>query len=221
MQVEQRTRSPANYSLSDRDVYQEGTGGEPIGLVDPATLTQLNATQHFADGSFPYHLYNLEVPDDLDVSNTIAPCLDLLNLVNTETNNNTDITDTDNIINSLAYNTLLKCKYYLPSQINFKSNNNFNILHCNARSIKYKFEQFLTLLASMACKFDIIGISETWLSDEIMGSYNMPDYNIIYNNRQEGRGGGVAIYIHKSFSYKERHEFEINNNLMPDRKVPK
>ncbi len=118
-----------------------------------------------------------------------------------------------NILNDLASKTLSNCKYYLPSEVSLTTNN-IKLIHCNARSLKSKFDKFLTLLTSLSCQFDILGISETWLSDNIMSDFNIPGYNIVFNNRQNSRGGGVAMYIADKINYKQRQDLEINNDAI-------
>ena len=53
--------------------------------------------------------------------------------------------------------------------------------------------------------------------------FNIQDYEMMHVDRKEGRGGGVALYIHKKFKYKLRTDIhfqgvedifvEIENNL--------
>ncbi len=133
---------------------------------------------------------------------------------NLDANDNADIVDsnTEGTIDCPAYETLSNCKYYLPSEINIPDHNNLKLLHGNVRSLRNKFDNFVTFLTSINCKFDIIGVSETWLVDDIMELYGLPDYNIAYSNRADKRGGGIAFYINNKLQFKERDDLSINNN---------
>lgn len=43
--------------------------------------------------------------------------------------------------------------------------------------------------------FNIIAISETWITTEKGVNFEIEDYEFIYNNRQSKGGGGVAMLI--------------------------
>ena len=61
------------------------------------------------------------------------------------------------------------CKYYdiqdMRNQITPSSNDLF-IIHINARSILFNFDSLKILLSSLNSPPDIIGISESWLSED-------------------------------------------------------
>ena len=44
--------------------------------------------------------------------------------------------------------------------------------------------------------FDILTLSETWLKDDVnfLKYVQIPDYKVIYKNRNERRGGDVGLY---------------------------
>ena len=81
------------------------------------------------------------------------------------------------------------------------SNNNKNIVcgHLNVRSLKTGFDEFVNYVADY--DFDILGLSETWLSpgDDSL-SFKIPGYNLVRRDR-EGRGGGVGLYIKKYLNF--------------------
>lgn len=79
-------------------------------------------------------------------------------------------------------------------------NNNLKILHWNAQGItnQSKFTQLEYLLESL--NIDIALLNETFLNPTNKLSFN--NYNILRNDRQS-HGGGVAIFVQKSISYKE------------------
>ena len=62
--------------------------------------------------------------------------------------------------------------------------------------------------------FSITCFSETWL-DETNSTenslYEMPNYISKHQVRSDRRGGGVSIYVHKTFDFKVRSNLSINN----------
>ena len=79
----------------------------------------------------------------------------------------------------------------------FTSNNSFLCLLTNARSILNKFEEF-QLLVSQHNPY-IIGVTESWLENNIHDSeIQLNNYNLFCNDRSGLRGGGVLLYVHKS-----------------------
>lgn len=70
----------------------------------------------------------------------------------------------------------------------------------NVQSLSSHYAEFASLLIQE--EFDIVGISETWLTSNISsGLVRVDDYNLIRRDRGS-RGGGVAIYIRNTFNYK-------------------
>ena len=59
------------------------------------------------------------------------------------------------------------------------------------------------------CNFDILMLSETWLTE----NQNLLDYvelsgtDLYYNNRENKCGGGVATYVRRSLKCKIRKYF--------------
>ena len=122
--------------------------------------------------------------------------------------------DSENLVNSNIVQALTSCKYYLPSEITLTSFNTLNVMHINIRSLKSKLDELLNFLSVANCEFDIMSISETWLNDDVMQDYNVSGYTLFYNNRENMRGGGVAIYVNNKFKCIQRPDLDINNNLI-------
>ncbi len=65
--------------------------------------------------------------------------------------------------------------------------------------------------------FDVITISETWNDPTTMEPYNIPMYNVFHVCRENAKGGGVAIYVHKSINCKKKkfnkNYFEKKDNI--------
>ena len=79
--------------------------------------------------------------------------------------------------------------------------NGFSIGCLNIRGLLGKYEEMCTMLNQ--CKFDILGLCETFLNDEIQEYvYKIEGYNTVYKHRNR-HGGGVLMYI------KEDVKFEL------------
>ena len=157
---------------------------------------------------------SLQSDNNSDLNSQLIPCPDLVGVFEHQEDIQilSSLTNTTSVLDNLASKILQNCKYYLPSEVKLDSLNNLNILQCNTQSLKTKFDKFQTFLSSMNCTFDIICICETWLDDLIMDYYNLQEYSLVYNNRSNKRGGGVAIYIHKKYNFTIRSDLEINTN---------
>ena len=80
--------------------------------------------------------------------------------------------------------------------------NSFAVSHVNVRSMNKNFEELKLLYETVLTeKFKVIGVSETWAMYN-SNLFNLNSYNLEYNCRKIGRGGGVAAYIHNSVNYK-------------------
>ena len=58
-------------------------------------------------------------------------------------------------------------------------------------------------LLSLDIQFSIIGLTETWLKEETLGLYELPEYKSIHLTRPSRKGGGVSLYIHINYDYVE------------------
>jgi len=81
---------------------------------------------------------------------------------------------------------------------------------CNCRSLLPKYDELCIFNSTSKC--DLIFLTETWLHVNIDDSIiNIKNYNLLRNDRDNKRGGGVCIYIHNKHQYK----------LLEDRCKPK
>ena len=60
----------------------------------------------------------------------------------------------------------------------------------------------LNLVKSLNYKFDIIAISETWVSELEHNKFNINGYDVYHTNRKNKRGGGVALYVKQELACK-------------------
>lgn len=106
------------------------------------------------------------------------------------------------------------CQYYLPNEFNNKvayENNHFSILHVNARSLHKNFDTFQELLYAVDYKFSIICVTETWLNDKLPNLFDIDGYVFVHVDRNNTKGGGVAIYIKETYQYTVRKDLYFGN----------
>lgn len=84
--------------------------------------------------------------------------------------------------------------YYSVSTFNkkFPSGNSLSLLHINCRSIRNKQDEVNTLLQMLSVKFDLILLTETWLTVNDL-PHLLPGYQFEHLFRENKRGGGVAV----------------------------
>ena len=111
--------------------------------------------------------------DDIDVDLNLNPELQQLN----NYNNSSQYFDVD------GFNTLI---------IN---DNDLRILHLNIRSLCSNMEDLCALLTLIKVKFDIICITESWLSDHTEPLYSIPGYHAYHSLRPVGMRGGGLVYL--------------------------
>lgn len=101
-------------------------------------------------------------------------------------------------------NIRTNCTYYclpdpgvVPESSAASYHNKFSIIHINARSLLSddKFAEFEVLLCRTKCRWSIICVSETWLCKEVEEKRHIDGYSCYFDNRCDGTGGGVAIYV--------------------------
>ena len=73
-----------------------------------------------------------------------------------------------------------------------------NICYFNARSLVNKLSRFQSLILSS--NYDIVCVTETWLSESFFDQEILPPNYIIYRNDRKTRGGGVPIAIKNSLN---------------------
>ena len=82
---------------------------------------------------------------------------------------------------------------------NRKQNKGVKIGHLNTRSLLKKIDEIKILIHQNS--FDILAISETWLSDKIPNELvNIPGFNV-YRKDRPSHGGGVLIYIKETLPH--------------------
>ena len=74
--------------------------------------------------------------------------------------------------------------------------NDASVFYTNARSIVNKLKDFQSLVYTKS--FDIIGISETWLTDNIYDNEILPTGYTIFRKDRPSRGGGVLLAVNNT-----------------------
>ena len=100
----------------------------------------------------------------------------------------------DNFYNGLNVDRV----YYTKDEFNDKTvskrqaSSTFSIIHFNARRMSAYFSKLKSILSSFDFTFDVIAVTETWLSDADLDSFHMDDYDDIHTCRPNR--GGVELH---------------------------
>ena len=91
----------------------------------------------------------------------------------------------------------------------FKDGETFSMMHLNIRSIQSNLSKLDQFMANLNTNFDIIGISETWLSDLNQNIYQLDGYNHESLVRPDRTHGGVSMFISSLIPYRVLNEICI------------
>lgn len=114
------------------------------------------------------------------------------------------------------------CSYYLEDQFNLKyseyrNRNVFSLAHFNLRSLSKNGEKLHCYLNLLNVEFSAIAISETWVNNNHdTSSFNIPEYDLILNNRESKSGGGVGLYLKSNIKYQIRHDLKLSTDELSD-----
>ena len=91
----------------------------------------------------------------------------------------------------------------------------FSLLHLNIRSLNKHFDDLQLLLdIPSQTPLSVIGLTETWLTQDVDSSHALNDYEFVYKNRQDRLGGGVAMYVLKWYNYVVHENISLINDLI-------
>ena len=81
--------------------------------------------------------------------------------------------------------------------------NDGDLFFLNVQSLRSHHDQLRVLVASLNRQPLVIAICETWLSDnDPLNLYHLDGYQKgIFVNRQNSRGGGLALFIKNKINY--------------------
>ena len=100
--------------------------------------------------------------------------------------------------------------------------NNFSVLHVNARSLHKNLDYLQMYLRTLNHNFSVIAVSETWASNDNMSLLNIPGYSSSFKSRTSGRVGGVALFVRNCWSIFNNANFEsifieLTNTILGNR----
>lgn len=72
------------------------------------------------------------------------------------------------------------------------------IIFMNARSIRNKFDELISLITNIVRDVDVVVIVETWITPGEQNFFQIPNYTAFFDCRASGYGG-VVIYVKNSF----------------------
>lgn len=106
---------------------------------------------------------------------------------------------------SVSENEVCEYKLDSPSDLHVNVVKNYQIklslLHINIRSIHNKLEDLKYFICQINQLPEVVVVSETWLKSNEIDYYNLPGYTSYFSCRDEGNGGGVAIYVRSSLAH--------------------
>ena len=91
--------------------------------------------------------------------------------------------------------------------------NDIEVLYFNARSIRGKFNELQSIIATE--KIDLICVTESWtktLTTDLPSEFDLPEYNKLLKERTNRKGGGIIIY-HRDFLEVSEIKLNILNEL--------
>lgn len=108
----------------------------------------------------------------------------------------------DGYIRDFEVKTIQTCKAESISQGRelLKANGGFGIFHGNIRSLKKNMDEFSIVLNELKYNFHCIVLTETWNLYDLQ-LFNIPGYDLIYNEGHINQNDGVVIYIKNESNY--------------------
>ena len=118
--------------------------------------------------------------------------------------------------NDSRENEISDCNIVIPDNfstyyLNFFYNS-FSLLHLNIRSCRQNFVAFHIFLTSLICKFPIIALNKTWLTNDVDLLFGLDGYNE-FNQYRNSHGGGIKLYIRDSFNVNVLNELCITSTF--------
>jgi hypothetical protein len=137
-----------------------------------------------------------------------------------------------NFLNEIRGQDIFNCKYYYndaPHPIPRKKQNriNLSLFSLNIRSLPKNFNQLVPLIKTSEINYNIICLTETWLTPSNAESYGLEGYTHEYLTRTNKLGGHTSIFIGDNIIYKTREDLTFIDNDMEllwlelDKKIPK
>ena len=107
------------------------------------------------------------------------------------------------------------CEYVEPCQFKNvipENSNMISFFHLNCRGLSSNWEHFIELINSLhtnTFQFDIIGVSECYKHENDIRIHINGYHEILSRNRNEGRKGGVGLFIKNNIQFKVREDISV------------
>ena len=106
--------------------------------------------------------------------------------------------------------SFINFKYYNIKDLNnllVKQDNILSVFHTNIRSYNKNFSELSAILTSFSESFDIIGLSETWDTEESgIKPQSLPGYHPLERWKGSSQNGGVILYVKKKLTFNNRND---------------
>ena len=123
-----------------------------------------------------------------------------------------------NFFNQLSYSCSVNSNYYLEdgfnqriSDMNIVKQEYFSFFHMNIRSLRANMNKMLAYIDSLDTRFDVIGLSETWLKEIETDMYSISGYNHVAFQTVYAERGGVSLYINDKYHLDVRHDLSFRD----------
>ena len=73
---------------------------------------------------------------------------------------------------------------------------------------------FIIFLQMLKFNFTFLGVTEIWLKDSNVDSYNITDYNVEHNYRSHKGGGGFSLFVKRYIDYYVRTDLTLSNDFL-------
>ena len=93
----------------------------------------------------------------------------------------------------------------------FQNSDLFSLIHLNIRSTPANLSKLIQYKSNLNVNFDIIGLSETWLTETKTDIYNLDGYDHVPLVRPDRIHGGVSLFISTAITYRVLNEFSMIN----------
>ena len=110
------------------------------------------------------------------------------------------------------YMDLNSVKSYLQN-----NRNNFTVFTLNVQSLNSKFSEIQSLISDLSKEnllFDAICFQETWLhTNDDVGIFHLPTYNIIHKGNICCGHGGLVIYLNNRYTHTLRSDLYTDSTI--------
>ena len=129
----------------------------------------------------------------------------------------TDIDPDSCYYNELSFSIQKNSNYYHEDSFNhsllktFQNSDLCSVIHLNIRSIPANLSKLIQYMSNLNVNFEIIGLSETWLTETKKDIYNLDGYNQVPLVRSDRIHGGVSLFISTAITYRVLNEISMTN----------